>query len=818
MKKLVFLLTGLFIFFSSVSLTNVATIAQNDCIGTNYITAEFHAPVESDYTFWLLSGLNGSAPDRIPAIVDDAIGCFNFNPPQSTDLEWTTSQGQKIVQKLSAGTHTIKLSVGNGELNASKILITADRDCIPEGSGDNCLDMNLDIRVDGVQANQTLEKYMQLTTTLSGAELTSPKVEYSFDNSATPFSTATNAPYCLFTANNSCIQGDISFLGDGAHTVTVTISADNMETTTRTIPFVLITNTSLPVPEATTPPPPAPTAPATPTTPVAQDNAIIIGNNTNTPIPTITGSQVVTVAPTTPLSQGDSVTYSVNGNPVATTTISSTNNNPSANLDLKDKDGTAKVSATVNRSNGASETYNAKAKVNNSSQAATKKWLTNGGIRLIATIVSIIIFAVGATYLFKAWKKRREFSDTHNLGSYQYVQPQSNTLGYSLPPVAVMVFAAGLIIHNLAGAAAVRVGVAIDLTRATVPPAYSIVSNQPVGYVTLKDVSTTNTDDTTNPTPPTEQPTVTAGEFYTKNGYIGRDGKRFVAIGVNGVATARTAYQNPGQWWNDTGMGTMNGRGQQYKSFGFNFVRLNDMRDYSQFSFDDYQNGLFDTIDEYTSLGITCMPTYHQRGPGTNPTPEQLTSDSTYQDYWTGIIERYKSNPNIWINPINEPIGTAWDQWESISNYQYNLMRSKGWEGIVVIDLPQWAQNINIGTDRLVAFVEGKYNIVIGFHNYDMGNQTNAVTAAQAAGVPILIGEYGETLSGNNHDSQVWVSDNAYTLGIGAVAWWGAGNREDDYVLRQQVGSTWYDTSVPLNEFGQRLFDLAANPEPQPSL
>lgn len=265
-------------------------------------------------------------------------------------------------------------------------------------------------------------------------------------------------------------------------------------------------------------------------------------------------------------------------------------------------------------------------------------------------------------------------------------------------------------------------------------------------------------------------------------------------------------------------MGIMNGKSQLYTQFGFNFVRFNDMRDYASGDFRDWQNGLFDTMDEYTARGVTVMPAYHRVGPGTNPTPASLDANSDFQSYWSEIIDRYKTNPNVWLNPLNEPIGTAWDQWETVGNYQYNLVRNKGWTGIVVIDLPQWAQRINVGTERMAAFVSGKYNVVLGFHNYDMGDQTSAVQAAQSAGVPILIGEYGETLGGGNRDSQVWVSENAYTLGIGAVAWWGAGNRNDDYVLRQQQGSTWYDTSIPLTDFGQRLFDLAANPPNQPSL
>lgn len=306
------------------------------------------------------------------------------------------------------------------------------------------------------------------------------------------------------------------------------------------------------------------------------------------------------------------------------------------------------------------------------------------------------------------------------------------------------------------------------------------------------------------------------GAFYTMDGFVGRDGKRFVPIGVNGVPIADTIA--PGDWWNDYGMANMNGKAAAYAALGFNFVRLNDMRDYDVKPFRDWQNGLFDVIDEYTAEGIVCMPTYHRVGAGTNPTSSQLAANSDFQNYWTEIIERYEGNPLVWVNPLNEPIGTALAQWETLANYQYSLMRSKGWTGMIVIDLPQWGQGIDVGTSRMAALLQGKENTVIGFHNYDMGNQTAAVLSAQAAGVPIIVSEYGETLGGSGHSSMVWVSDNAQTLGIGAVGWWGAGNRNDDYVLRDATGAAWYDTGVPLTDYGERLFDLAANQPVQPDL
>jgi hypothetical protein len=183
------------------------------------------------------------------------------------------------------------------------------------------------------------------------------------------------------------------------------------------------------------------------------------------------------------------------------------------------------------------------------------------------------------------------------------------------------------------------------------------------------------------------------------------------------------------------------------------------------------------------------------------------------------MVNKYKTNPNVWMNPLNEPwnYGSI-DQWQVVGTWLYNRIRSAGFTNIIVWDLPGWGQGINYAAGDGKTFVTGKTNVVIGFHNYDMGDSTVAVKAAQAAGVPIIMSEAGETLSGGSHTSFEWSVANADTLGIGFVGWWGAGNRNDSFVMRNQTGSAWYETQYPLNNFGIKLWALAANRPVQPAL
>lgn len=327
-------------------------------------------------------------------------------------------------------------------------------------------------------------------------------------------------------------------------------------------------------------------------------------------------------------------------------------------------------------------------------------------------------------------------------------------------------------------------------------------------------------DDTQIPTvvtPPTFPPPTVAGQFYIKNGRIGRDGRQWVPIGVNGVSKPATAPV--GDWWNDTGMGVMNGRSRLFVELGFNFVRFNDMRDYAAYSFDSFQQGLYEAMDEYLAAGVTVMPTYHRMGPGTNPTPAQIAANADYGRYWSGIVNRYKGNPNVIVNPLNEPTGTAWASWSATAKHQHDHIRSLGWEGLVVLDLPQWAQGIQHGVDAGAAWVKANtVNTALGFHNYAMGDQTAAVRAIQAQGVPVLVGECGATLGEVNTSSFDWCVANADALGVGCVFWWGAGNRNDDYVLRARRGATFYDTTVPVSPAGAKMFALAKSRPVQPNL
>ena len=344
---------------------------------------------------------------------------------------------------------------------------------------------------------------------------------------------------------------------------------------------------------------------------------------------------------------------------------------------------------------------------------------------------------------------------------------------------------------------------------------------------------------------PEPEPEPPSAAFYTRDGNIGRGGYRFTPIGVNGVASPRGAT---GYWADDNPgspfvrMGVMSGampssstrKAAAYKALGFNFVRFTCWYDpASGYTQTDFLNGLYDTMDEYLAQGIVCMPAYHGFEPpldnsiGQNHTIAMFQADTYWNAWLTGICDRYKSNPNVWINPANEPYNYSnLAGWVTLQNWLYGQVRATGFNNIFVADLPGWAQSIEAATAQGVTFMTGKTNVAMGFHCYERGDVSTQAAACAAADVPIIVGEYGRAFGPPGgwgtgtvfQDSVDWVHANADTTGYGAVFWWGAGNRGRYFTLRDAQGATWYDTSPALNANGAALFSLAATRPPDPVL
>ena len=330
-----------------------------------------------------------------------------------------------------------------------------------------------------------------------------------------------------------------------------------------------------------------------------------------------------------------------------------------------------------------------------------------------------------------------------------------------------------------------------------------------------------------------------SGTFSVVGGdIIGPDGKKFVPIGAN--VGARIKFDCYAFYYCNN---SATGHADDALAWGWNMVRLNVVTDVpSDVTIQETIAGAIALIDEYTAKGIVVMPNSHSVT-GTN-TP---MTDVKYQNinlFWDAILDRYKDNPYVWINYVNEPVTTPVKTgidtnseqsdnnsnfWVTLGNQQYQRVRQKT-NNLFVYDLPIWGQQINelALTTTGEEFLQGKQNVVFSWHNYGgalkfdqgwaHGNYNDMTQWAQLVknkNLPVLTGEFGRSseantpawVHGNGNDVDVsadWTFDTWWNYGFGGLWWHGTGTPPNNWNLRMD-NSAWYSNSAVPSASGERL-------------
>ncbi len=481
------------------------------CTSLPALKASVQIPVNGNYALWLRVKTSLSEkPSAIHAFFDAESTCNNFKVAEPSDkTHWVSAQNGLLTKNLTAGVHTINIAVEGGSADVDKVLLTGNVECTPNEDGANCLDQDVKVQIDGISGGDKINDSLTVVVKTTGAILQSPKVEFYFDDTSAPFAVRNSAPFCINIENSSCSAQNLSFLSEGNHKLKIVVRADNLEPVTHLIPFTKVAVAVTPAaPLASNPP--ATNSPASTTTPKTaatvvtptKSNTVVVGATTKPVTKTVTGTTVATVSPSQPLTTGDKVTYKVNGTEYATSTVTASTSDPSVTLDISDqKNGSGTITADIERTNGTVESYTTKATIDNSASANTKSWFGSGGVKLVTTVLGLLSGIAAALFLFRYIKQRREYTFAHNVDSYEYVQPETNALAYSLPPVTVMFFAVGAIFSALTGAETARVGVIADLTKALLPSEYSLVAENGSSIVHMKYLAPPTAP--TTPTTPT---------------------------------------------------------------------------------------------------------------------------------------------------------------------------------------------------------------------------------------------------------------------------------------------------------------------------
>jgi hypothetical protein len=286
---------------------------------------------------------------------------------------------------------------------------------------------------------------------------------------------------------------------------------------------------------------------------------------------------------------------------------------------------------------------------------------------------------------------------------------------------------------------------------------------------------------------------VATGQFTTSNGRIyDPNGNPYVARGVN------VSGQN--YWTNHDPTPDVS---KVVDDWGFNMVRVID-QPVAGWSAPGVNINLDNIVNAYTSRGVVVMIEAHE-STGSYFEGTQLTQVA---NWFATQAAKYKNNPYVWFNTGNEPGNmvkptdpaalASWDMWTpdgqkwlTMQRTIMSAIRGTGAQNIMVADGTNYGQdqawddlgNLVPKHSAILTYgptIAGEFsNVVFDTHIYGEWSSRNAISqrlpkyieATQAAGLPLIFGEYGATTDGDYVQMQQDFLKVANQYDISRVAW-----------------------------------------------
>jgi len=325
-------------------------------------------------------------------------------------------------------------------------------------------------------------------------------------------------------------------------------------------------------------------------------------------------------------------------------------------------------------------------------------------------------------------------------------------------------------------------------------------------------------------------PTMEEGNF-TVNGteILDPDGQKFIAKGVN---------VNGPRWpWSRDTLQDVDLIVDKWK---FNTVRVTM---YPRMAFWNISNNmdLDGIINAFTSKHVVTMIEDHDFT-GLYPLANGVTDkEGSYymsleelKAYWVDLANKYKDNPYVWFNPMNEPgLGglsnaASAARWKVVHEEIIKAIRDAGAANIIVLDGHNYGQEggFKNGTADSAILTNGEDlvahydNLVFSLHMYGewMDGQQRLETYLDTAadkGLAVMIGEYGAGVDNATISSTAAMFNAAVPRSIGRIVW--AWEGEDQFDLTNpkltSKGGGWEidktDGSRPTNLswFGNQVWD-----------
>jgi len=281
---------------------------------------------------------------------------------------------------------------------------------------------------------------------------------------------------------------------------------------------------------------------------------------------------------------------------------------------------------------------------------------------------------------------------------------------------------------------------------------------------------TTTPDSTVAGAPTTAPSGLPTGRFTV----VGRtivdpDGNVFVPMGAN-MAVRQGGFEEGYAFnWNGTGTGHV----ADVQAWGWNTVRANLVCDLDGNgpSQAELEAGIDSFIEEYTSKRVVVMVECH------DVTGDNLPPDSpkvqTILAFGDRLATRWKDNPYVWFNLLNEPQGNATAagirNWRALQTESLRRLRAIAPDSVFVADLPGSAQGLETltGDDPVTSLGTGQCNVVYAWHAYgavgkkgtfgdeadwdqeaaSLRNHREVFDYLRDHDIPMVIGEVGDPLT-----------------------------------------------------------------------
>lgn len=314
-------------------------------------------------------------------------------------------------------------------------------------------------------------------------------------------------------------------------------------------------------------------------------------------------------------------------------------------------------------------------------------------------------------------------------------------------------------------------------------------------------------------------PGTITGKFHTEgNKIIDVNGQQMVPWGANALSMPFPDPTEDNWWYAQCRHATYHST-EAINDWKWNCMRLMAMYDSSHPTITAQRviDGVIRTMEEYIAKGVVCT-WWAPNEPAANLNVGAQTGTFAL-NLFDQIVNHFKTHPRrtyVWLNPLNEPFNYGQEAlWATVGTWYYDRARAAGWDGMFIWDCVGWGRNIGSLTTASAGanFLAGKVDVVFSWHNYGtaaVADATAAVAAAQAANLPIMIGEVGQVYDWPNRSGTdvnegrgvLYSVDSGITQKAGGLWWAGAFSPSNEYTLRGQSGGGYYDNNVPLNNGG----------------